>query len=51
MRLNLCVGHEPECDGLDCSMKSHWERLQGEVEALFEKTTLAEAIKSPARVR
>lgn len=51
MRLNLCVGEEPECDGHDCAMKSHWERLQRELEALFEKTTLAETIKSPAKVR
>jgi len=51
LRLNLCVGDEPECLGPHCAMKSHWERLQLELERLFEKTTLAVALKSPAKVR
>jgi Rrf2 family protein len=52
LRLNLCVGEEPRCSAIDCSMKNHWEKLQGEIEEIFENETLAEAAPhAPIRAR
>lgn len=51
MRLNLCVGDDPECKHNDCSMKNFWDRFQMQIEEIFARTTLAEALAKPASAR
>lgn len=50
LRINLCIGEEPECDNENCSMKNHWKHIQGEIEKMLDKTTLAQAVAPTARV-
>ena len=50
-RINRCIGEAPECDDDDCSMKDYWKHFQGEIEKMFDKTTIAEAIKPAAQAR
>ena len=50
-RINRCIGEKPECDDDECSMKGHWKHFQGQIEKMFEKTTIAEAIKPVAQAQ
>lgn len=49
MRLNRCVGDEPDCRSEDCNMRNYWIKFQDALVEMFDNTTLEEAISTSVK--